>query len=1026
MKRPYISLLHKALLALTALALPLLITFAYTYNLNKNILKKDALKNLTIIAEAYEGQVYQFIEMQRRRAQDFSSDGFIRDQLQKIVNGNKSAVSSLNSHLIKNKLPLDKFVHNIYIISPDGRIAASTHGTAIGNDVSKETFFAKGNADWNIIEESTTIAELPALAVSNPITNKDTGRHIGTLVNIVSLSAFNEIFNGNIVKGYQLGALTQSVGEPFNTMEAYLVNKDKLMVTESLFIKGAILKQKVDTLPVQECINANKETTGFYKDYRGIEVAGASMCLSQLKWTLLSEIDADEILMPVHIVKRNATIVLALVAGFIVLLFILFFRNVALPLRKITVNTKAMANGNYDVSAPVKSGDEIGILAASFNSMAHQIKNRTSLLDEEKVRAVKAEEAARESRKKYEMLINSVDSIVWEADPATFQFTFVSEQAERLLGYPVEQWLNEPTFWKDHLHPDDKEQAVSYCMTATAKGRSHEFEYRMVAADGRFVWLRDIVSVISTNNQAIKLYGLLIDITEHKRAEEARFETRQKYEDLINNLNVGIYRRMLDGRLVEVNPAAVDMFEAGSREEFTKYNVIDLYKDKDKFKEVTGKLLKNGFIKNEELEVLTAKGRAFWCSLNAVTKKDKDGNVYIDGIVEDISERKRLEEQLMHSQKMEAIGQLAGGIAHDFNNILTAILGYGNLLLRKRGTDDMVKEYADEIISSANRAAILTRDLLTFSRKHVINPQPADLNKLIERVKKILARLIGEHIEIKINLQDKDMIVKMDTSQIEHVLLNLATNARDAMPNGGTITITASHVRLGEEFVGVHHYAKPGNYALITFADTGAGIDKAIQSRIFDPFFTTKEVGKGTGLGLSMAYGIIKQHNGYIHVYSEPGHGAVFKIYLPLVIGEASAAEQKQTEAVFAKGNGELILLAEDEAAVRKVTKTTLEEFGYKVIEAENGEDAVHKFIENKDKIKLLIFDTVMPKLSGKQAYEEIKKIDRDIKTIFMSGYAYDIIKTQDLFETGIELLTKPVTADRLLEKVKEALKNEH
>src|SRR3990170_501240 len=497
------------------------------------------------------------------------------------------------------------------------------------------------------------------------------------------------------------------------------------------------------------------------------------------------------------------------------------------------------------------------------------------------------------------MLINSLDGIVWEADPSTFQFTFVSKQAERLLGYPVEQWLNEPAFWKDHLHPDDREQAVSYCIACTAEGRSHEFEYRMIAADGRFVWLRDIVSVISTNNQAVNLYGLLIDITE----------------------------------------------------------------------------------------------------------------------------RRKLEEQLMHSQKMESIGQLAGGVAHDFNNILTAILGYGNLLLSKRGSDGLVKEYVDEIMSSANRAAILTRDLLTFSRKRIINLQPSGLNELIERVKKTLTRLLGDHIKINTNLSNKDLIVKMDITQIEHVLLNLAINARDAMPNGGTITITASPVKLDKEFIDTYHYGKPGNYALITFADTGIGIDKNIQSRIFEPFFTTKGVGKGTGLGLSMVYGIIKQHDGYINVYSEPGI-TVFKIYLPLMIGEVSAAEQKQLDAVVLTGHGEVILLAEDEADVRKVTKTILEEFGYKVIEAENGEDAVHKFMENKDEIKLLIFDMVMPQLNGKQAYAEIKKIDKDIKTIFISGYTSDIIKTQGLLGQGSNLLTKPVMTNKLLEKVKEVLKN--
>src|SRR3989338_7807421 len=274
------------------------------------------------------------------------------------------------------------------------------------------------------------------------------------------------------------------------------------------------------------------------------------------------------------------------------ILVIFFIRGIIKPLRRLSDATEDISSGNYDIAIPVKARDEVENLTASFNSMAHQIKNKTKLLIKEKFRAIKAEETARESSEKDEMLINSVDSIVWEANPATFQFTFVSNQAGRLLGYPVGQWLSEPAFWKDHLHPDDRDQAVSYCMTSTAEGRSHEFEYRMIAADGRFVWLRYIVSVISTNNQVVKLYGLLIDITEYKKAEEARLESQQRHEELLNNLNVGVYRRTADGRLVEVNPAAVAMFEAGSKEDLAKYNVAAFYKNKDKMKEVTDKLLK--------------------------------------------------------------------------------------------------------------------------------------------------------------------------------------------------------------------------------------------------------------------------------------------------------------------------------------------------------------------------------------------------------------------------------------------------
>ncbi|MEK7829043.1 MAG: ATP-binding protein, partial [Deltaproteobacteria bacterium] len=394
----------------------------------------------------------------------------------------------------------------------------------------------------------------------------------------------------------------------------------------------------------------------------------------------------------------------------------------------------------------------------------------------------------------------------------------------------------------------------------------------------------------------------------------------------------------------------------------------------------------------------------------------------IQVVYRDITEKRMLAEQLRQSQKMEAIGQLAGGIAHDFNNILTAIIGYGTLLLRKNQGDNLVNEYSSEIITSANRAAALTRDLLTFSRKHTINPQPALLNELIKMVERILARVLGEHIELKVILADENLIVKMDTTQIEHVFLNLATNARDAMPEGGKLTIDVGHVELGNKFIDAHTYGIQGQYALITFADTGIGMDKNIQSRIFEPFFTTKPVGKGTGLGLSMVYGAIKQHNGYITVYSEPGHGTVFKIYLPLSEEVVLDEERKLAAVAAPKGNMETILLAEDDPDTRRTIKAVLEEYNYNVIEAVDGSDAINKFMEKKDEISLLILDTIMPKVGGKQVYEGIKKIDPNIKAIFISGYTADMIKARDLLETGFDLLPKPIAPDKLLIKIREVI----
>jgi CheY-like chemotaxis protein len=366
------------------------------------------------------------------------------------------------------------------------------------------------------------------------------------------------------------------------------------------------------------------------------------------------------------------------------------------------------------------------------------------------------------------------------------------------------------------------------------------------------------------------------------------------------------------------------------------------------------------------------------------------------------------------------VGQLSGGIAHDFNNILTAIIGYGNLLLMKMSKEDELgRSYVEQILSSSERAAHLTHSLLAFSRKQIIDLRPINLNDIIKRVEKLLVRVIGEDIEFKIRLAP-DLPILADSVHIEQVFMNLATNARDAMPDGGTLLIKASPVELREDFVRTHTFIKPGRYASISVTDTGIGMDETTKSRIFEPFFTTKEVGKGTGLGLSMVYGIIKQHKGYIMVSSEVRKGTTFTIYLPLITTPVEKQKPKE-HTVIARGT-ETILIAEDDTAVRELTRNILEDFGYKVIEAVDGEEAVRKFIENKNVVKLLLFDIIMPKKNGKDAYVEIKKIRPDIKAIFVSGYTADIIHQKGILETGLDFIVKPIAPGDFLKKVRETL----
>ena len=390
----------------------------------------------------------------------------------------------------------------------------------------------------------------------------------------------------------------------------------------------------------------------------------------------------------------------------------------------------------------------------------------------------------------------------------------------------------------------------------------------------------------------------------------------------------------------------------------------------------------------------------------------------------DITGRKRLEEQLTQSQKMEAIGQLAGGVAHDFNNILTAIIGYGSLLQEEVTQNERLKSYADFILLSADKARHLTQALLAFSRKQLMAPKPIDLNKVIGSMENLIVRLIGEDIKMSIIPSEKDVVVFADPGQVEQILMNLATNARDAMPDGGTFTIATDIATLDDDILrSFPQGQKEKKYASLMVSDTGTGIDKKSLEHIFEPFFTTKEVGKGTGLGLSIIHGIVNQNRGHITVSSESGIGTQFTIYLPLI--ELKAEETTQTPAPKLTGGRETILLAEDDDQIRGLIKEILGRYGYSVIEAADGNQAIDSFHRYAQDINLVILDVIMPYKNGKAVYDEIKASREDMKTLFISGYTADIIHKKGIFESNINFLSKPIIAGTLIPRVREILDGE-
>jgi PAS domain S-box-containing protein len=474
-----------------------------------------------------------------------------------------------------------------------------------------------------------------------------------------------------------------------------------------------------------------------------------------------------------------------------------------------------------------------------------------------------------------------------------------------------------------------------------------------------------------------------------------------------------------DGRFIDVNDAFLRTFGYEKEEVLGRTSTeLGIWADPEERNKTTDSLSKSRRINNEEIVFCKKTGEEL-TMLWSVEVIDIEGRLCMLVVAQDITDRKKLEARLLQAQKMESIGQLAGGIAHDFNNILTAIIGYAHILKIKMEEGDPLKSNIDHILTSSQRAANLVRSLLAFSRQQISNPVPVNLNEIIEDLVKMLLRILGEHVELKLALSG-DLTVMADRVQMEQVIINLCTNARDSMPDGGTLTIRTGDIRLEKEFTELYGYGTPGEYAFISVSDTGTGIDEKMKDRIFEPFFTTKEVGKGTGLGLSIVYGIIKQHNGYISCFSDVGKGTTFTAYLPMI---KSAVEESTAEEIPDSGNAtETVLLAEDEEDVRKLTSQVLSEAGYKVIVAVDGEDAVDKFISNRDRVDILLLDVIMPGMNGQDVYNKAKEMKPDIKALLFSGYPADFIQKKIIVHNGLQLVSKPLPPGELLKKIREAL----
>jgi len=636
----------------------------------------------------------------------------------------------------------------------------------------------------------------------------------------------------------------------------------------------------------------------------------------------------------------------------------------------------------------------------------------------------RAETARREADQHLGDIINSVEGIVWESEEATGQITFVSQKAERLLGYPIARWVSEPRFWEDHLHPDDREETMARSNAASAQRLPTELEYRMISADGREVWFKDRISVVSLPGRSIKHRGIMLDVTHRKladleaRAGEARIREQARLLDLAHD---AIMVRDREDRILYWNHGAEKLYGWTAAEVLGKEASTFLSKGDPAGTATRAEAVESGKwtgdCKHLCKDGSTVTVRSRWTLVRDELGEPKSNLI----INTDMTEQKKIQEQFLRAQRLESIGTLASGVAHDLNNILAPIL-MGAAVLHRTNMSAPDEAILSTIETCAQRGADIVKQVLTFARgaegAHLLL-QPAHL---INDLAKIAEGTFPKSITVRTAFPQSLWPIEADPTQLHQVFLNLSVNARDAMPGGGTLTISAENFRVDEHYASMTPGAKPGPHVRFEVTDTGTGIPHEVLENIFDPFFTTKELGHGTGLGLSTAIGIVKSHGGFISVYSELGRGTTFKVYLPAQTNAPATVEENE-KAAPPLAHGELLLIVDDEKLILQVAKTLLESHGYRVLTAEDAPEALAIFALRKDEIKLVLTDLAMPLMDGIALIRTLQKMKHEVCIIASTGRGGDEHRLHELAGLHVRsCLTKPYNKSKLLTTLQEAL----
>jgi PAS domain S-box-containing protein len=644
-----------------------------------------------------------------------------------------------------------------------------------------------------------------------------------------------------------------------------------------------------------------------------------------------------------------------------------------------------------------------------------EIEKKNQQLQEEIAERQRADAALRAAEEKYRSIYeNAVDGI-FQSTPEG-RFINVNPAMARMYGYESPQELITQItdigrqFYVNPLRRGDFQRWMD--RSGYVKG----FEYQVYRKDGSAIWISESARAVRNDQGDIIYYeGFMQDITERKEAEELS-------RHLIVGSPVGIYI-IQSQRFQLVNQLFYEITGFGP-DEAGKIDPWGLVypDDRENVRKEALNMLRGKTSTPYEYRILTKDGEIKWI-LETVTSTQYQGKRATLGFFMDVSEHRELEKKFVQAQKMEAVGRLAGGLAHDFSNMLAVIMWYATLLAKNLHKEDPIYAHAEGIKKAANQAGSLIRQILAFSRKQMLQPQVTNLNVIVANIEKMLKRLIGEDIEMVLFLDAAAEDVKVDPGQMEQVLMNLAVNARDAMPLGGKLTIETGNVFLDHAYTQKHPYVEPGHHVMLAVSDNGMGMDGETRARVFEPFFTTKEAGKGTGLGLSTVYGIVKQSGGAVEVYSEPGQGTTFKVYLPAVSAAAAAEASKPATAEHVPLRGtETLLLVEDEALLRGPVADTLRFYGYRVLEAGDGREALLISERHQGPIHLMLTDVVMPQMSGRELAERLGPLRPEMKVLFMSGYTEDAIVHHGVLESAMPYIQKPFTPESLVGKIREAL----